>query len=66
MKQKAVVGSLTSDFRAKATPAQIAERRATKKVANARNKANQRAMGEWHNASRGKQNTIPFPERRTH
>ncbi len=58
-------GSLTSDFRAKATPAEIEARRKVKAAANARNKANQRAIGEWHNQSRGKMVTVPFPERRT-
>jgi hypothetical protein len=66
MAKQVQTGSLTSDFRARATSADIAERRAAKKVANQRNKANQKAMGEWHNASRGKQSNIPFPERRTH
>lgn len=62
MKQ-APVGSLTSDFRAKATSAEIAERRAAKARANQRNKANQKAIGQWHNNARGKMSEVPFPER---
>ena len=56
--------SLTSDFRRLATPQEKEERRKVKTAANARNKANQRAIGDWHNESRGKMTTVPFPIRR--
>ena len=59
------VASLTSDFRAKAGPEQIRNRRAVKQAANARTKDNQKAIGEWHNESRGKMVEVPFPARRT-
>lgn len=66
MKQAVQENSLTSDFRAKATPEQKRQRQAVKDAANLRNKANRKAIGEWHNESRGKMTEVPFPERRTH
>ena len=65
MKQQTTVGSLTSDFQEKATPEQKRKRQAVKDAANLRNKANRKAIGEWHNESRGKMVEVPFPERRT-
>ena len=64
-KRETQENSLTSDFRRLATPEQREARRKVKAAANARNKANQRAIGEWHNESRGKMTPVPFPLRRT-
>ena len=66
MKTATPEGSLTSDFRAQASPEQKRARQAVKDAANLRNKANRKAIGEWHNESRGKMIEVPFPERRTH
>jgi len=57
--------SLTSDFQRMADTEDKINRRATKDAANARNKANQKALGAWHGSSRGKMNEIPMPARRT-
>ena len=65
MAKETAVDSLTSDFRAKASPEEIAERRKVKAAAKLRNQANQRAIAQWHNESRGKMVEVPFPERRT-
>lgn len=64
MAKETLVGSLTSDFRAKASPEDIAERRKVKAATKLRNIANQRAIAQWHNESRGKMTEVPFPERR--
>lgn len=64
-KKDAQENSLTSDFRRLAAPEEKEARRKVKAAANARNKANQRAIGDWHNESRGKMTTVPFPIRRT-
>lgn len=66
MKSAVQENSLTSDFRAKATPEEKRKRQAVKDAANLRNKANHKAIGEWHNESRGKMIEVPFPERHTH
>jgi hypothetical protein len=66
MKPAAQENSLTSDFRAQASPEQKRQRQAVKDAANLRNKANRKAIGEWHNESRGKTIEVPFPDRRTH
>ena len=57
------VQSLTSDFRARATPEQKQKRQTVKDATNLRNKANQAAIGQWHNESLGKHAEIPFPAR---
>lgn len=38
--------------------------RTTRDAAIRRNHDNQKALGSWHNESRGKPNEIPFPGRR--
>ena len=57
--------SLTSDFRMKASTAERRARQELERAKQARNKANQAAIGNWHNESRGKSTEIPFPVRRT-
>jgi len=66
MKTAAPEGSLTSDFRSVASPEQKRQRQTVKDAAQLRNQANRKAIGEWHNESRGKMIEVPFPERRTH
>ena len=58
-------GSLTSDFRAKASHADKVARAAIKRATEARNKSNQLAMGNWHNELLRTLNkvTVPRPER---
>jgi hypothetical protein len=63
---KAAVYTLTSEFREKATPERKAQRRATREATKKRNEDNRKALGNWHNASRGKMSEIPMPARRTH
>jgi hypothetical protein len=56
--------SLTSALRERGDAATIARRRQTKNAANQRNRDNRRAIGAWHNQTRGKMQEVPFPERR--
>lgn len=63
---KAAVYSLTSEFREKATPERKAQRKAVREATIKRNKDNQKALGNWSNASRGKMSDVPMPARRTH
>lgn len=55
--------SLTSDFRARATPAQRLARWRVKQAANKRNKENRLALANWHNATRGGRKHIERPFR---
>lgn len=43
---------------------QSPEARRTRDATIRRNKENQKAIGSWHNESRGKMNEVPFPARR--
>jgi hypothetical protein len=65
MAQTKAVFSLTTDFRAKASPEDKAARKAVRDASIRRNKENQKALGAWHNESRGKMNEVPFPKRRS-
>lgn len=58
--------SLRSEFRARATPAELAARRASKAEADRRTESNRVALGNWANESRGKTFEVPQPQRRTH
>jgi hypothetical protein len=57
--------SLTSDFQQKASPEDKRNRRETEDAADKRTEDNRRALGNWHNESRGKPSEIPMPKRRT-
>lgn len=65
MQKATSVNSLTSDFQKQASPEDKRERREVKDEANRRNQANRRALGQWHNDSRGKNQEVPMPRRRT-
>lgn len=65
MQKPISINSLTSDFRAKASPEEQRDQREFKDEANRRTEANHRALGAWHNESRGKNSEIPMPKRRT-
>jgi hypothetical protein len=60
MKQEAHEKSLTSDFQAKATLEEKRARQAVRDAAKLRNKANRKAIGEWHNESRGENDRGSF------
>lgn len=62
---KAAVYSLTSEFREKATPERKAKRKAVREATKKRNEDNKKALGNWHNSSRGKMSEVPMPARRT-
>jgi len=66
VKQDQKIYSLTTEFRERASAGDKADRVAKVRAKQTRNQANQLAIGNWHNESRGKMVEVPFPERKTH
>ena len=54
-------GSLTSDFRAKASIEDLRARRRVKEEANRRNLSNRAALGDWSREVQNKGNRVDIP-----